>query len=97
MAMSGPGSPVSAPRRVRVRLHVDLGSPRRAGSALSALLPDNVQLPEGMEIEMRAERGGLVIEASHSVEGADTLAATLVEVLEHARLAGLVAPLGDGD
>jgi hypothetical protein len=50
-----------------------------------------------MEIEMRAERGGLVIEASHSVEGADTLAATLVEVLEHARLAGLVAPLGDGD
>jgi len=73
--------------RIRIDLSVDLGSRRAAESILNALLPDNVELPEGMAIDMDADSTGLHVAISYDLDGADTLAATLNEILDHIRLA----------
>ncbi len=65
-------------------LRIHLGDERLAKAALSALLPDNRCVPEGMVIDARVEGGTLVLKIS--VEGGSksvlTLRNTLDEVLE---------------
>ncbi|MDP7981574.1 MAG: KEOPS complex subunit Pcc1 [Conexivisphaerales archaeon] len=73
--------------KTTVDLSVELGNRKVAESILAALAPDNVNLPDGMELHMRVESTKLHVIISCDIERADTLAATVDEVLGHVRLA----------
>ena len=73
--------------KTTVDLSVELGSRKIAESILAALAPDNVDLPGGMELQMYTESTKLRVIISCDIDCADTLAATVDEVLGHIRLA----------
>lgn len=58
------------------------GDPKVLKSMLQSLLPDNVKIPEGMNVEMRFEDDRLVIEILVEETKIDTLISTVDEVLE---------------
>jgi hypothetical protein len=67
---------------IGVRLTLS-GNPKVLEAMLESLLPDNVKIPKGMNVEMKLEGSSLIIEISVDEEAKiDTLISTVDEVLE---------------
>ncbi len=68
--------------RVAVTVRLDLGEKRRADSVMKALIPDNVNFPRGLSLEMNSEDGVLILSFRSSGK-LESLISTVDEVLEH--------------
>jgi hypothetical protein len=68
--------------QVRVLLRLDLGGKEKVESVMKALIPDNVNFPRGLSIEMNAKDNVLILlfESSRKME---SLISTIDEVMEH--------------
>ncbi|MEO9295271.1 MAG: KEOPS complex subunit Pcc1 [Nitrososphaera sp.] len=62
-------------------------SPAHAMAAVKALIPDNVNMPKGLSIEMFSKGRVVYIEMSCKGVPMGTVASTLDEVLEHLSVA----------
>ena len=68
--------------QVKVMLRLDLGDRRKVESVMKALIPDNVNFPRGLSMEMSAEDSVLILSLKSSRK-LDSLISTIDEVLEH--------------
>ena len=68
--------------RVRVFLKLDLGNSEKVESVMKALIPDNVNFPRGLSMEVNA-RGSVLILSFKSSRKMESLISTIDEVLEH--------------
>jgi hypothetical protein len=68
--------------QVRVLLRLDLGGKEKVESVMKALIPDNVNFPRGLSMEMNAKDNVLILlfESSRKME---SLISTIDEVMEH--------------
>jgi hypothetical protein len=65
-----------------VTLRLDLKDPGKAESVMKALIPDNVNFPKGLSMNMHVEGSTLVLSFRNAGKF-DSLIATIDEVLEH--------------
>lgn len=65
-----------------VTIRLDLGERRKAKSVMKALIPDNVNFPRGLSLEMHSEDSVLVLSFKSSRKP-ESLISTVDEVLEH--------------
>jgi hypothetical protein len=68
--------------QVRVLLRLDLGGNEKVESVMKALIPDNVNFPRGLSMEMNA-KGNVLILSFESSRKMESLISTIDEVLEH--------------
>ena len=68
--------------KVNVVLRLDLGDRKKVESVIKALIPDNVNFPRGLSMDMNAE-GGVLILSFKSSRKMESLISTVDEVLEH--------------
>ena len=68
--------------QVKVMLRLDLGDIKKVESVMKALIPDNVNFPRGLSMDMNAE-GSILILSFKSSRKLDSLISTIDEVLEH--------------
>lgn len=69
-------------QQVKVTVRLDLMDTRKVESVMKALIPDNVNFPRGLSMDMIADGTSLVL-VFNSAGKFDTLIATIDEVLEH--------------
>ena len=71
----------SPAQRIQIVITLTTASPRHAKSIVKALIPDNVNFPKGLSLDMKSQGPAVVV----NLTGADalTLLSTLDEVLEH--------------
>ncbi len=72
---------------VKVTLTIGVDNYKKGDSILKALIPDNVNIPQGLEMEFRFDEGmrTLILEfkVTCDAKSISTLAASIDEVLEH--------------
>ena len=68
--------------QVSVMLRLDLGDRKKVESVMKALIPDNVNFPRDLSMEMDAE-GNVLILSFKSSRKTDSLISTIDEILEH--------------
>ena len=68
--------------QVKVMLRLDLGDRKKVESVMKALIPDNVNFPRGLSMDMDAEDDVLILSFKSSRK-LDSLISTIDEVLEH--------------
>jgi hypothetical protein len=68
--------------KVSVVLRLDLGDRKKVESVIKALIPDNVNFPRGLNMDMNAE-GSVLILSFKSSRKMQSLISTVDEVLEH--------------
>jgi len=68
--------------QVKVALRLDLKDGKKVQSVMKALIPDNVNFPRGLSMDMSAE-GNFLILSFKSSRKLDSLISTIDEVLEH--------------
>jgi hypothetical protein len=68
--------------QVKVLLRLDLGNNEKVESVMKALIPDNVNFPRGLSMEMNAQ-GSVLILLFKSSRKMESLISTIDEVLEH--------------
>ena len=71
--------------RIRITLTMDMKDSKKAESMLNSLLPDNVDIPDNITIDLRTDGDLLVSEFVCLCDGKNvtTLASTVDEVLDH--------------
>ncbi len=71
--------------RIRITLTMDMKDSKKAESMLNSLLPDNVDIPDDITIDLKTDGDLLVLEFVCLCDGqrVTTLASTVDEVLEH--------------
>lgn len=69
-------------RQVNVTLRLDLKDGKKVQSVMKALIPDNVNFPRGLSMDMNAE-GNFLVLSFKSSRKLDSLISTIDEVLEH--------------
>ena len=75
--------------QVKVKLRLDLKDGKKVRSVMKALIPDNVNFPRGLSMDMNAE-GNFLILSFKSSRKLDSLISTIDEVLEHISAMNLV-------
>ncbi len=79
---------------VKVTLTIGIDDYKKGASILKALIPDNVNIPQGLEMEFRFDEGMRVLILEFKVtcdaNSISTLAASVDEVLEHISVIGRV-------
>ena len=68
--------------QVKVLLRLDLGNSEKVESVMKALIPDNVNFPRGLSMEMNAQNNVLILSFKSSRK-MGSLISTIDEVLEH--------------
>jgi len=68
--------------QLKVTLRLDLKDVKKVESVMKALIPDNINFPRGLSMDMSAE-GTVIILSFKSSGKFDSLIATVDEVLEH--------------
>lgn len=68
--------------QLKVTLRLDLKDVKKVESVMKALIPDNINFPRGLSMDMGAE-GTVIILSFKSSGKFDSLIATVDEVLEH--------------
>lgn len=68
--------------QVKVLLRLDLGNSEKVESVVKALIPDNVNFPRGLSMEMNAQ-GSVLVLSFKSSRKMESLISTIDEVLEH--------------
>lgn len=71
--------------KVKLKLKVEASSPELARALYLALKPDNVALPEGLQLDMGLKGRFLKINVEAS-DRLDSLITTIDEILEHTQL-----------
>ena len=76
------------PKLVEVKVHIEirLSGKSECRAIMSALVPDNVNFPEGLSMKMTSRDSILVLEFLSKI-GINTLLNTVDEVLEHISIA----------
>lgn len=69
-------------QQVKVTFRLDLKDVKKVESVMKALIPDNVNFPRGLSMDMSAE-GTTIVLSFKSSGKFDSLIATVDEVLEH--------------
>lgn len=69
-------------QQVKVTVRLDLNDVKKVESIMKALIPDNVNFPRGLSMDMSAEGTAIVLSFKSSGKF-DSLIATVDEVLEH--------------
>ena len=69
-------------QQVKVTVRLDLKDVKKVESVMKALIPDNVNFPRGLSMDMSAEGTAIVLSFKSSSKF-DSLIATVDEVLEH--------------
>lgn len=69
-------------QQVKVTVRLDLNDVKKVESVMKALIPDNVNFPRGLSMDMSAE-GTTIVLSFKSSGKFDSLIATVDEVLEH--------------
>lgn len=68
--------------QVKVVLRLDLHDRRKVESMMKALIPDNINFPRGLSMEMDSEGSTLILSFKSSGR-LESLVSTIDEVLEH--------------
>ncbi|HKU49333.1 MAG TPA: CTAG/PCC1 family protein [Nitrososphaera sp.] len=68
---------------VSVSARIEFGDRDMAKTVLNALIPDNVNLPEGLSLKMLARGPKLFIKVQGTRLPAEVVVSTLDEILEH--------------
>ncbi len=68
--------------RVKVVLRLDLGDRKKVETLMKALIPDNVNFPRGLSMNMDAEENVLILSFKSSRK-LESLISLVDEVLEH--------------
>lgn len=68
--------------QVKVTLRLDLKDGKKVQSVMKALIPDNVNFPRGLSMDMNAE-GNFLVLSFKSSRKLESLISTIDEVLEH--------------
>jgi hypothetical protein len=68
--------------QVSVEIRLDLGERKKVESVMKALIPDNVNFPRGLSMDMNSD-GSVLILSFNSSRKIESLIATIDEVLEH--------------
>jgi len=68
--------------QAKVVVRLDLGDRKKVESVMKALIPDNVNFPRGLSMDIDAE-GSILILSFKSSRKLDSLISTIDEVLEH--------------
>ena len=74
------------PPDVSVSVNIYFATSNRTKATLKALIPDNVNFPEGLSLEMFAKGSTLFIEVRAKSVPIETILNTLDEILEHISL-----------
>ena len=84
----------NSPRHPEVSLSVriPLGTSKRSTATLKALIPDNLNFPEGLSLKMFARGSILSIEIHSKSASIETLLGRLDEILEHVSICQKVMP-----
>jgi hypothetical protein len=69
-------------QHLKVTVRLDLKDVKKVESVMKALIPDNINFPRGLSMDMSAE-GTAIILSFKSSGKFDSLIATIDEVLEH--------------
>lgn len=80
---------------VKVAASVAFGTSAQARAAVKALIPDNVNLPEGLTIKMFSRGREVCVRLAAKGVAMGTVASTMDEVLEHLSVARRVMGAGD--
>jgi len=68
--------------QVNVILRLDLGDRKKVRSVMKALIPDNINFPRGLSMDINTE-GSVLILSFKSSRKLESLISTVDEVLEH--------------
>ena len=68
--------------QVKVLLRLDLGNSEKVESVMKALIPDNINFPRGLSMDMNAQSSVLILSFKSSRK-MESLISTIDEVLEH--------------
>jgi len=68
--------------QVNVILRLDLGDRKKVRSVMKALIPDNINFPRGLSMDINTE-GSVLILSFKSSRKLESLISTIDEVLEH--------------
>ena len=79
---------------VEAKVSVAFLSAAQARAAVKALIPDNVNMPEGLTIRIFSKGRAVVVKLSARSVPAGTIASTMDEVLEHLSVARKVMGRG---
>jgi hypothetical protein len=74
---------------IKSSMKIEFDSKKEIDTMISALTPDNVRIPEGLKINIRAENKCLIIDIQCK-NGSGTFLNTIDELLEHISLSRAV-------
>jgi len=74
---------------IKSSMKIEFDSKKEIDTMINALTPDNVRIPEGLKINIRAENKCLIIEIQCK-NGSGTFLNTIDELLEHISLSKAV-------
>ncbi len=74
---------------IKSSMKIEFDSKKEIDTMINALTPDNVRIPEGLKINMRAENKCLIIDIQCK-NGSGTFLNTIDELLEHISLSKAV-------
>lgn len=77
---------------VSVLVSIDFGSGEKSKATLKALIPDNVNLPEGLSVKMFLKNSALCIEMRGKSIPFETVRNTVDEILQHISICQKVMP-----
>nr|AIF08538.1 hypothetical protein [uncultured marine thaumarchaeote KM3_31_E07]AIF08610.1 hypothetical protein [uncultured marine thaumarchaeote KM3_31_F07] len=69
-------------QQLRVTVRLDLNNIKKVKPVMKALIPDNINFPRGLSMDMNAE-GTIIVLCFKSRYGFDSMIETIDEVLEH--------------
>ena len=70
---------------IKSSMKIEFDSKKEIDTMINALTPDNVRIPEGLKINIRAENKCLIIDIQYK-NGSGTFLNTIDELLEHISL-----------
>ncbi len=73
--------------KIELEVEVPFSSPAEAKAAMKALIPDNINFPKGLSMEMFSRGSTLTIELTGKNIPAATILSTVDEILEHISVA----------
>jgi hypothetical protein len=74
---------------IKSKMKIEFDSKKEIDTMINALTPDNVRIPEGLKINIRAENKCLIIDIQCK-NGSGTFLNTIDELLEHISLSKAV-------
>lgn len=74
------------PHNISISVNIEFATSSRTKATLKALIPDNVNFPEGLSLEMFAKGSTLFVEVRAKSVPVETILNTLDEILGHISL-----------